>query len=71
MVNPTTVHKIKPSLDDMVYCANCGAGLIHAGQRYYCPNNSADSGPTVNRASVCRPPANTVVNELHEQASHG
>ena len=26
MVNPTTVHKIKPSLNDMVYCANCGAG---------------------------------------------
>ena len=28
MVNPTTVHKIKPSLNDIVYCANCGAAMV-------------------------------------------
>ena len=44
MVNPTTVHKIKPSLNDMVYCANCGAAMAQTGQRYYCPNTSVDSG---------------------------
>ena len=44
MVNPTTVHKIKPSLNGMVYCANCGAAMVHTGQRYYCPNTSVDSG---------------------------
>ena len=44
MVNPTTVHKIKPSLNDMVYCANCGAAMAHIGQHYYCPDTSVDSG---------------------------
>ena len=65
MVNPTTVHKIKPSLDNMVYCANCGAGLIHAGQRYYCPNNSADSGRNCRTEPVYADHLRyTVVNEL-------
>ena len=58
MVNPTTVHKIKPSLNGMVYCANCGAAMVHTGQRYYCPNTSVDSGrncPT--KPGARRPPA--------------
>ena len=46
MVNPTTVHKIKPSLNDVVYCANCGAAMAHSALRYYCPNASVDSGRT-------------------------
>ena len=44
MVNPTTVHKIKPSLNDMVYCANCGEAMVNNGERYYCPNNYLHSG---------------------------
>lgn len=38
MVNPTTVHQIKPSLDHMVYCANCGEPMVKTGQSYHCPN---------------------------------
>ena len=44
MVNPTTVHQIKPSLNHMIYCANCGGPMVNTGQRYYCPNTSVDSG---------------------------
>ena len=44
MVNPITVHQTKPTLNDMVYCANCGAAMVNTGQRYHCPNSSVDSG---------------------------
>ena len=44
MVNPTTVHQIKPSLDHMVYCANCGEPMAKTGQRYHCPNAGVYSG---------------------------
>ena len=44
MVNPTTVRQTKPSLNDMVYCANCGGAMVNTGKRYYCPNTSVDSG---------------------------
>lgn len=44
MVNPTTVHQIKPSLDHMVYCANCGQPMGKTGQRYHCPNAGVYSG---------------------------
>ena len=45
MVNPTTVHQTKPTLNDMVYCASCGAAMVNTGQRYHCPNGIVDSGP--------------------------
>ena len=44
MVNPTTVHEIKPSLNNMVYCANCGEAMVNTGERYYCPNAVLPSG---------------------------
>lgn len=44
MVNRTTVRQIKPSLNDMVYCANCGEAMVNTGQRYHCPNTSMASG---------------------------
>ena len=65
MVNPTTIHKIKPSLNDMVYCANCSAAMAQTGQNYYCPNNSTDS-----RRNCTTKPVHadhlryTVINEL-------
>lgn len=43
MVNRTTVRQIKPSLNDMVHCANCGGTMVYANQRYHCPNSSAAS----------------------------
>ena len=44
MVNPTTVHHTKPSLNDMVYCANCSEAMVNTGERYYCPNAVLRSG---------------------------
>ena len=44
MVNPTTVHEIKPSLNNMVYCANCGEAMVNTDERYYCPNAVLPSG---------------------------
>ena len=44
MVNPTTVRQTKPTLNDMVYCNNCGAAMVNNGKRYHCPNSSVDSG---------------------------
>ena len=44
MVNPTTAHKIKPSLNNMVYCANCGEAMVNNGERYHCPNDYLHSG---------------------------
>ena len=44
MVNPTTVRQIKPSLDHLLYCANCGAAMVNNGKLYHCPNSSVDSG---------------------------
>ena len=43
MANPTTIHEVKPSLNDMVYCANCSTAMAKTDQHYYCPSNSADS----------------------------
>ena len=34
----------KPSLGELVHCANCGAAMAHTEQLYYCPNAAADSG---------------------------
>ena len=65
MVNPTTVHKIKPSLNGMVYCANCGAAMVHTGQHYCCPNASVDSGRSCPTKPVLAELLRyTVVNEL-------
>lgn len=44
MVNPATVRQTKPTLNDMVYCNNCGAAMVNNGKLYHCPNSSADSG---------------------------
>ena len=44
MVNPTTVRQTKPTLNDMVYCNNCGAAMVNNGKHYHCPNSSVDSG---------------------------
>lgn len=44
MVNPTTVRQAEPSLNHMVYCANCGEPMANTGLRYYCPNTTVDSG---------------------------
>ena len=44
MVNPTTVHQTRPSLNDLVCCANCGAAMVNTGQHYHCPNSSVASG---------------------------
>ena len=34
----------KPSLDGMVFCANCGEEMLKSGDRYYCRNSTAESG---------------------------
>ena len=34
----------KPSLDGMVFCANCGSEMANTGLRYYCPNTTVESG---------------------------
>ncbi len=44
MVNPATIHQTKPSLNQMIFCANCGGPMLNTGERYYCPNTSAGSG---------------------------
>ena len=44
MVNSTTVAKSKPSLNGMVFCANCGSEMANTGQRYYCPNTTVELG---------------------------
>ena len=38
MVNPTTTHTTNPSLNNIVYCANCAAAMVNTGERYCCPN---------------------------------
>ena len=43
MTNRTADGSNKPSLGDLVHCANCGAAMAHTGQLYYCPNASIDS----------------------------
>ena len=44
MVNKTVADGKKPSLDDIVHCANCGTRMAHTGQLYYCPNAATDAG---------------------------
>ena len=44
MVNSTTVTKSKPSMNGMLFCANCGSEMLNTGQRYYCPNTTVESG---------------------------
>ena len=34
----------KPSLDGMVYCANCGDEMLKSDDRYYCRNATVESG---------------------------
>ena len=34
----------KPSLDGMVFCANCGEKMLKSGDRYYCRNSTVESG---------------------------
>ena len=34
----------KPSLDGMVFCANCGEKMVKSGDSYYCRNSTVESG---------------------------
>ena len=43
MTRSTDFSDSKPSLNGKVFCANCDAEMANTGQRYYCPNNAADS----------------------------
>ena len=43
MTRSTDFSVSKPSLNGKVFCANCDAEMANTGQRYYCPNNAADS----------------------------
>lgn len=45
MVNRTADTKSKqPTLDGMVFCANCGSEMTNSGLRYFCLNSTADAG---------------------------
>lgn len=44
MTDRTALGGNKPSLGDLVHCANCGAAMGHTGQLYYCPNAADNSG---------------------------
>ena len=44
MVNRTADTKSKPSLDGMVFCAECGSEMANSGLRYFCPNTAASAG---------------------------
>jgi len=44
MTDRTALDNNKPSLGDLVHCANCGAAMAHTSQLYYCPNASLNSG---------------------------
>ena len=33
----------KPSLDGMVFCANCGEKMVKSGDSYYCRNTTVES----------------------------
>ena len=62
-------NKSKPSLDGMVFCANCGSGMANTGLRYYCPNTTLESGgncPTrpVNADSLVHGVITRMVNRL-------
>lgn len=39
-----TLNRSNPSLDKIVFCANCGSEMLNTGQRYYCPNTTVESG---------------------------
>ena len=45
MVN-TPVTKVRPSLDEMVFCARCGSEMTSTGKDYRCPKTSAEFGPS-------------------------
>jgi hypothetical protein len=44
MVNRTADTKSKPTLDGMVFCANCGSEMNNSGLQYICPNSAASAG---------------------------
>ena len=65
MVNKATGTKSKPTLDGMVFCANCGAEMTNSGLRYFCPNTAADAGGKCNAQPVpVQPLLNGVVTRL-------
>ena len=43
MTNKNVDDSNKPSLGDLVHCANCSAAMAHTGQLYYCPNATRSS----------------------------
>ena len=44
MLNSNSTNKSEPSLDGMVFCANCGSEMDNAGERYYCRNTTVETG---------------------------
>lgn len=44
MTDRTVLGGNKPSLSDLVHCANCNTAMAHTGQLYYCPNAAGNSG---------------------------
>ena len=44
MSSSNGANESKPSLDGLVFCANCGAEMVNTGLRYYCPNTTLESG---------------------------
>ena len=44
MTDETVFGGDKPSLGELVHCANCGAAMANTGQIYYCPNAVGHSG---------------------------
>ena len=44
MTDRTALDNNKPSLGELVHCANCGAAMAHTGQLYYCRNASGNPG---------------------------
>ena len=41
MGNRSADTKSKPTLDGVVFCANCGSEMANSGLRYFCPNTAA------------------------------
>ena len=44
MTSSNGANKSKPSLDGLVFCANCASEMANTGLRYYCPNTTLESG---------------------------
>ena len=69
MFNSNSTNKSKPSLDGMVFCANCGSEMDNTGERYYCRNTTVEAGGNcatspVNAAQLVRAVITQVVNRL-------